>query len=219
LRKSPSRSTVGDDRLEARGLGAQRQHPRVELAADLQLGAARAQRPLGGQLGQRPVGDRARPPQRLHLVVVLDGAQRLDRPPDADQLHRRGALTGHPLQRAQPVDGDHVGLVAQPGGTGRHGSAGQRQLGAPVDQQLHVGHLHAGLGGVPAVGAEEVAAVGAQQQRSVGAGEPGQVADVEQGGHQDGVQPPLGRRRAQPVAPLRRPHATPVAARYRRASS
>ena len=76
----------GDDRLEGRRLGTQRQHAGVELAADLQLGAPGPQRALGGQLGQRLVGDRAGAAQRLDLVVVLDRAQGLDGPADRGQL-------------------------------------------------------------------------------------------------------------------------------------
>src|SRR5437764_1116764 len=81
---------------------------------------------------------------------------------------------------APPVDGHLVRLEAEPPGAAADRGGGQRADRAAVDQQFDVGHLDAGLGGVPAVGAEEVPAVGAQQQRAVGPGEPGQVADVEQ---------------------------------------
>jgi hypothetical protein len=95
-----------------------------------------------------------------------------------------------------------VGLVAEPADAAAHGLPGERRDGAAGDDQLHVGHLGAGPGGVPAVGPEQVAAVGAHQQRAVGAGEAGQVADVEQVRHQDGVQPLPGCGGAQRVPPI-----------------
>ena len=110
------------------------QHPGVELAAHLQLGAPGAQRALGGQLGQRLVGDGAGPSQRLDLVVVLDRALGLDRPADRGQLGHRSPVGGvgeHLLQRGEPVDGEVVGLVPEPAHPAPHGLPGERRRRSP----------------------------------------------------------------------------------------
>ena len=125
----------GDDRLEGRRLRAERQHPGVELPADLQLGAARAQRALGGELGQRLVGDGAGAAQRLDLVVVLDRAQ-APRPP-AGPMTSSGtvppaAASASTFSSArEPVDGDVVGLVAEPAGAAAHRLAGAAPATVP----------------------------------------------------------------------------------------
>jgi hypothetical protein len=74
------------DGLERRGVGAVAEHQRVQVAADLAFGPAGAYATGDEQLGERPVGDRARLPQQRDLVIVLDRAHRLDGLPDADQL-------------------------------------------------------------------------------------------------------------------------------------
>ena len=111
----------GHDRLERRRLGAEREHPRVELAAHLPLGAAGPQRPLGGELGQRPVGDGAGPAQRLDLVVVLDRplAPRRRAGPTLSSGRGAAGVGQHLLQGGQAVDGEVVRLEAEPAGAAR----------------------------------------------------------------------------------------------------
>jgi hypothetical protein len=158
----------GHDRLEARGLGAQRQHPGVEFPADLQLGATRPQRSLGGQLGERLVGDGTGLAQGLDLPVVLDRAQRLD---EAAAWNEVEPAAG---QRLPVRVGDGVRFEAEPA---------VEQLRERDDQRaLRLDELDA-LDRAPGLGVAEVAeqphAVGLDQQRRVRAREADEVADVD----------------------------------------
>ena len=104
------------------------QHPGLQLAGDLALGAARPQRPRR-PAPPAPGRRRAGPAQRLDLAVVLDRAQRLDRAPDDASSGTRAAGRGvgqHRLQRGQPVDGQVVRLEAEPARC-RPGPRGQRR--------------------------------------------------------------------------------------------
>ncbi len=62
------------------------EHPRLELAADLLLGAARTQPARCHQVGERGVGGLAGQPEQRDLAGVLDLAQRLDGSRGPDQL-------------------------------------------------------------------------------------------------------------------------------------
>ena len=76
-----------DDGLERHPVGAVVEHQRLELAADLLLGAARAAaRRASTRSAQRRVGGLAGQPQQRDLAGVLDLAQRLDRARRPDQL-------------------------------------------------------------------------------------------------------------------------------------
>ena len=205
----------GHDGLERRRLGAERQHPGVELAADLAArsgpAAARPRRSARRAPGRRP----RRPAQALDLALVLDRAQGLDRPADRREL-RLGAAGGgvgeHRAQLRQAVDGDVVGLEAQPAGAGGTAAGRARRpcRGRSAARRRAPG---SGLRGVPAVGGEQVGPVGAHQQRAVGAGEAGQVPDVEQAVTRTASRPALGGGGPQPrPAALRWSGSSPVPA-------
>ena len=81
---------AGHDRLERHAVGAVLEHQRLELAAHLELGAARPQSAAGDQVGQRGVGGLAGQPQQRHLAGVFDFTQRLHGLCGADQLGAAG---------------------------------------------------------------------------------------------------------------------------------
>ncbi len=192
--------TGGHDRLE-RGAGrAQAPHLEVEVEGDLPLGGALGQ--AGPDLGQGVVGDAGGLGHAGHLARVLGPAQVLDQALGGDELG-----VGEPLggEAALLGPGDVVGLQAQPGDAGRGrlqvvllGPAGEADVEVEVDARRR--QLLDGLVAVAAVGDEEQPVVG-EQDDGRRAGEPGEVADVDQVGEEQGVASGAGEEAPQPVDP------------------
>ncbi len=99
-------------------------------------------------------------------------------------------------QRVAAIDGDVLALEADAAEFGGIGPdpLGERQIARPLDDPHQVRHLRLGLDQVAAIGAQHRPLLGPRPVRGmhhqgrVGAGEAGQVTDVEQIGHQHGVQ-------------------------------
>ena len=114
------------------------------------------------------------------LVLVLDGAQRLDHAAPRDELEPAG------LERLVGGVGHGVRLEGEPAGK----LLGQPAVQVPLrDRELDVRHALAGLR--IAEVAEEPSAARLDQQRRVRAVEPGQVADVDRGGDEERLLDPL----------------------------
>ena len=136
----------------------------------------------GQQALQRLDGDLAGAAQGVDLAVVLDLAQAFDHP---CRRHRRDTGLGEPRVC---VDAHRVRL-AGPHGFHAVGGFAEQVAG---DDVVEVGHLVGGLVAVPAVGEEYACAVGGEEKGAVGAGESGEVADVDERGHQQTLGPEPG---------------------------
>ena len=214
----------GHDRLEGRRLGAQGRASgrRARGRPPARCGPGRSAPSAASSASAWSATAQARRSASISSSSLIARCASTARRIDASSGTVPPASAEHLLQRGQPVDGEVVRLVAEPAGAPLDARPGPAPATVrPVDQQLDVGHLDAGLRGVPAVGAEQVGPVGAHQQRAVGAGEAGQVAHVEQVGDQDGVQPALGRRSARSASRRVRPsaHCTPCCASHPSAST
>ena len=191
----------GGDGVERRRLRAEVAHPVLQQAGHLPLGQAGAQHRQ--QVRQGPVTDGAGGPQQVQLAGVLDPAKALHQLTD---LHQLGGGLGRDHRRDVAVLGDAevVRLEPEPDPAAPDGPLGQRDRAGTGDQHLDVGGLLGALLGIAEVGAQHrcprfARRGGRDQQRRVAAGETGQVADVDQAGHQQGVHLLGGQQGGQPL--------------------
>ena len=158
-----------DDRLERRLVGALLVEEPLDVPGDVALAAADephlAHEPL-----EHPVGDRARPPERVELALVLDGAQLLDEPlarhelePALAQLSRR-TTTGGRSPRSR---------------SGRPGSRRASRSATRFVCTVSTPSTASRRLDVAEVG-EEAHAVRLDEERGVRAVEAGQVEDVDE---------------------------------------
>ena len=212
--------TGGDDGLEGRVVGAEFAHPLIEVEPDLPFGTARPDPAGRDQFGQRVVGDRARMAQRLDLALVLDRPQGLDQVGGGAQLDRS----------PRPGRDGELGVVVGDGDRPRlepddalRCATDQGEITRPGDQSGQIGDLRFRLGRVTAIGAEQRPRVAEtthricgraddgvgraglvigvdHQQCRIRAGEAGEVADVDQVGDQQRIDPGADQRRSQECA-------------------
>ena len=141
-----------EDRLERDGLGAELEHPPLQVAGDLRLGAS-LERP-GQQALQRVDGDLAGTAQGVDLAVVLDLAQALD-----DQALRRHGRDAGLRERGVGVDAQRVRLARPRAPVMRPAASPSRSR---VMTWSRSGTSSSGLVAVAAVGQEGAGAVGGQ---------------------------------------------------------
>jgi hypothetical protein len=194
VRERPVRA-AGDDRGERR-LGPLAPHLRLELERHLALGPPRqaALRHPAEDL----VGERRRRADPLELLRLLDGPQPLDEPAGRDELD---ALPHQPLEPLEALHAQLVVLEPHPPAEPLGRLLEQVLLAALAVEALH---LPLGLHHVAEV-REEDAQAGADHADAVGAGVAGQVADVPQVGHEQGVELLLGKQRLEPVRAAHEP--------------
>ena len=196
----------GDDRREGDVLGADLLRPPFEPPDDRGLGVPGEPVRLD-QPAVEVVGDRRSASDRVQLLLVLDGAQSLHQSAGRHQLD----LVGQQARELRVARHRH-GRVLEPEAKRPAGSLFQ-QLGdiaqqvLPALQRLVAGDLRLGALEVAKVG-HEGALIGADQTEAVGAREAAQVADVDQVGDQQQVDPLLFQQRAELLRPaLERGHA------------
>ncbi len=197
----------GDDRVEARSLRSQLAHRRLQREDRLALGApdeSLRQQPL-----ERFVGDRARRPDQLDLLRLLDRAQALDQAAAPDQLDplgqqlRRRAWRSHRNMRVLEPE-PHVPR-RQRVGDQREQFLGRAQ---PLEARID---LLCRLLDVPEVG-DECPCPGPDQRQAVGARVAGQVAHVDQVGDEQQIDPGLREQRRETIGAVAHPRSSTFSA-------
>jgi hypothetical protein len=197
------------DGLERRIGRAQLPHPLIQVQPHLTFGPAGADAAGLDQLGQCTVGHRTGLSQGADLGGVLHRAQALDQAAGRREFHRAWIALGTGQQGGMRGHGHRIGLEPDDA----FGCAGEKcEVARPADQPRQVRDFVGRLGGVAAVGTEHrprsavgryfevavrcVLGIGADdQQCRVGAGEAGQVANVDQIGDEQRVDPTADQRR------------------------
>ena len=183
-------------------VGAVVEHQRLELAADLLLGAAR---PQTHRASTRSASAASAASQASRSSAIspasLTSRSASTVPGGPDQLGLRRPRSSSSASNPSTVT-TWLSNPSRPHAVGGR-AAGQMAAAGPFDDDLGVGRLLRGLRAIAPVGGQHRRlVVGADQQRGVGTGESGQITHVDQVGYQHRVQFGGGQPATQPVPAL-----------------